>query len=221
MSFTLTQVKPLILGVAITFGAFLNCTQAKAADIEVLTVAGGCFWCVESDFEGVVGVIDVVSGYTGGSVENPTYKDVTRGGSGHYEAVQIKFDADKVASEQLLAMFFRSVDPTDAGGQFCDRGESYRTAIFVSNAGEQALAKNVRAEAQAALGQKIVTPILQEAKFYPAEAYHQDYYKSSDIILTRFGPKTKKDAYKRYRKACGRDQRVQQLWGSAAPFVGN
>jgi len=221
MSFTLPQVKPLILGVAIIFGAVLNCSDAKAADVKVLTVAGGCFWCVESDFESVPGVIEVVSGYTGGSLPNPTYKDVTGGKSGHYEAVQIEFDANTVSSETLLSMFFRSVDPTDAGGQFCDRGESYRTAIFVSNSAEQAMARSVRDEAQSALGQKIVTPILQAEKFYPAEAYHQDYYKSGDIVLTRFGPKTKKEAYKRYRKGCGRDQRVRQLWGSAAPFVGS
>ncbi|MEL7211235.1 MAG: peptide-methionine (S)-S-oxide reductase MsrA [Pseudomonadota bacterium] len=221
MTFTLTQIKPLILGVAITFGTLLHCTEAKAGPTDTLTVAGGCFWCVESDFESVPGVIEVVSGYTGGTVKNPTYKDVTSGRSGHFEAVQIKFDSGKVSSDALLAMFFRSIDPTDAGGQFCDRGQSYATAIFVSNSAEQAAAKEVRAEAQAALGQKIVTPILQEATFYPAEDYHQDYYKSSDVILTRFGPRTKKDAYKRYRKACGRDARVKQLWGSAAPFAGS
>lgn len=221
MSISLAQIKPVVLGVAITFGAILNCTEAKAADIDTLTVAGGCFWCVESDFESVPGVIEVVSGYTGGTLENPTYKDVTKGNSGHFEAVQIKFDADKIGSETLLEMFFRSIDPTDAGGQFCDRGNSYRTAIFVSNSAEQALARKVREDAQADLGRKIVTPILQAQKFYPAEAYHQDYYKSSDVVLTRFGPKTKKEAYKRYRKACGRDQRVKDLWGSTAPFAGS
>lgn len=220
MTITLSQFKPLILGVAITFGSVLHCSEAKAADTDVLTVAGGCFWCVESDFESVPGVIEVVSGYTGGTIKNPTYKDVTSGKSGHYEAVQIEFDTATISAETLLSMFFRSIDPTDAGGQFCDRGESYSTAIFVSNSAEQAAAKEVRAEAEAALGQKIVTPILQEAEFYPAEEYHQDYYKSSDVILTRFGPKTKKEAYKRYRNACGRDDRVKQLWGSTAPFVG-
>ncbi|WP_224824286.1 peptide-methionine (S)-S-oxide reductase MsrA [Cognatishimia sp. MH4019] len=221
MTFTLSHIKPLILGIAITFGAVLHCTEAKAGPTDVLTVAGGCFWCVESDFESVPGVIEVVSGYTGGTLENPTYKDVTSGKSGHYEAVQIQFDTSKVSSDELLAMFFRSIDPTDAGGQFCDRGDSYSTAIFVSNSAEQAAAQEIRAEAQAALGQRIITPILQEAEFYPAEDYHQDYYKSSDVILTRFGPRTKKDAYKRYRKACGRDARVKQLWGSAAPFAGS
>lgn len=219
MLHTLTQFKPLVLGVAITFGALLNCTEAKAAEIETLTVAGGCFWCVESDFETVPGVIEVVSGFTGGTVANPTYKQVVSGGTGHIEAVEITFDADTVSRERLLQLFFRSIDPTDDGGQFCDRGDTYRTAIFVSTGSEQALAKAVREQAQAELGQRIVTPIVETSTFYPAEAYHQDYYKSTDVILTRFGPSTKETAYKRYRNACGRDDRIRELWGNDAPFL--
>ena len=119
-------------------------------------------------------------------------------------------------------MFFRSIDPTDAGGQFCDRGSSYRTAIFVSNKGEMAIAEQAKARAQKDLpGQKIVTPILSASAFYPAEAYHQDYYKGTKLVLTRFGPKRQASAYKAYRKACGRDARVRQLWGNAAPFAGS
>lgn len=118
-------------------------------------------------------------------------------------------------------MFLRSVDPTDAGGQFCDRGNSYRTAIFVSDAQEKALAQTAKDQAESALGQKIVTPILSAARFYPAESYHQDYYKGTDLVLTRGGPKSQASAYKFYRKACGRDARVKQLWGDAAPFVGS
>ncbi len=158
-------------------------------------------------------MIEAVSGYTGGTVKNPTYKQVVRGGTGHYEAVEIIFDAGKVSRETLLNMFFRSVDPTDAGGQFCDRGESYSTAIFVSNAAEKAIAEKARAEAQSALGQKIVTPILNAATFYKAEDDHQDYYKGKSLVLTRGGPKTQATAYDFYRKGCGRDKRVKQLWG--------
>ena len=152
-------------------------------------------------------------------MDNPTYDQVSRGGTGHYEAVEITFDPAKVSRETLLSMFFRSVDPTDAGGQFCDRGESYRTAIFVSNTGEKAQAEQARKDAQNALGQAIVTPILQQSTFYPAEAYHQDYYKGDKLIFTRFGPKRQRNAYKAYRKACGRDARVKELWGTAAPFA--
>ncbi|MEO0665796.1 MAG: peptide-methionine (S)-S-oxide reductase, partial [Pseudomonadota bacterium] len=118
-----------------------------------------------------------------------------------------------------LSAFFRSVDPTDAGGQFCDRGDSYRTAIFFSNPAEKAAAERAKTDAQAALGRNIVTPILSEGAFYPADAYHQDYYKSSAIILTRFGPLSKANAYKRYRASCGRDDGVKALWGSAAAFA--
>jgi len=215
----LQEFKTALLGALIVVGLGLHCGQARAAGTEVLTVAGGCFWCVESDFEGVKGVKEVVSGYTGGKLANPTYKDVTRGGSGHYEAVQIMYDPGQVSKEQLLSMFFRSVDPTDAGGQFCDRGESYRTAVFVKNGAEQQAAEAAKAEAMQALGQRIVTPILQAATFYEAEAYHQDYYKGKKLVVTRFGPKRQSEAYKRYRKACGRDKRVKALWGEAAPFA--
>ncbi|MBS0123482.1 peptide-methionine (S)-S-oxide reductase MsrA [Thetidibacter halocola] len=190
--------------------------RAEAAEI---IVAGGCFWCVEADFEKVRGVRDAVSGYTGGTVANPTYKQVVRGGTGHYEAVRIVFDPARVDMRQLYDLFFRSVDPTDAGGQFCDRGDSYRTAIFVSDSAQKQAAEAAKAAAEAALGRKIVTPILPAAPFYKAEDYHQGYYKSSESTLTRFGYVSRKDAYKRYRQACGRDQRVRQLWGNAAPFV--
>ncbi|RBW55073.1 peptide-methionine (S)-S-oxide reductase MsrA [Ruegeria sp. A3M17] len=214
-------VKPSLLFVLITLAAMLRALPAPAAGTETLTVAGGCFWCVESDFESVPGVIGAVSGFTGGKTANPTYDQVTKGGTGHYEAVQITFDSARVSRETLLSMFFRSVDPTDAGGQFCDRGNSYRTAVFVSNTGEKSLAQKAKANAQQALGQTVVTPILNAGTFYPAEAYHQDYYKGDKLVFTRFGPKRQKNAYKAYRKACGRDARVKQLWGSNAPFAGS
>ena len=192
---------------------------AQAQEAETIVVAGGCFWCVESDFESVEGVTEVVSGFAGGTVENPTYKQVVRGGTGHYEAVEITYDPSVVEARQLYDLFLRSIDPLDAGGQFCDRGDSYRTAIFADGPEERAAAETAIAAAEAELGQAIVTPVLGAAPFYPAEDYHQDYYKSDDIILTRFGPSSKATAYGRYRDACGRDERVAEIWGEDAPFV--
>ena len=191
---------------------------AQAAD-NVLTVAGGCFWCVEADFESVPGVTEVVSGYTGGTVANPTYKQVTRGGTGHYEAVQIMFDPAVVTKERLLTLVLRSIDVTDAGGQFCDRGDSYRSAIFVTDGAEKTLANRAVAAAEAELGYKIVTPVLDAGPFYKAEDYHQDYYKGENIVLTRFGPIPQSKAYKNYRNACDRDALVKRIWGKSAPFV--
>ena len=219
MSIKIRKLKAIVLAGLITAGLLAHGGMAKAAGTDQLIVAGGCFWCVESDFESVNGVHEVISGYTGGSKNNPSYKDVTRGGTGHYEAVRILFDPSKVTRETLLNAFFRSVDPTDAGGQFCDRGESYRTAVFVSNAAEKEIANTVKSSAEDALGQKIVTPILQASTFFPAEDYHQDYYKGQKLVVTRFGPKRQSEAYKRYRKACGRDARVKALWGSDAAFA--
>jgi peptide-methionine (S)-S-oxide reductase len=217
---SLRTTKSLALAIMIAVGLFAQTKASHAAETETLTVAGGCFWCVESDFETVKGVKEVVSGFAGGTVANPTYKQVVGGGTGHYEAVQIIFDPNVVSRDELLAKFFRSVDPTDAGGQFCDRGATYRTAIFANGAAQTSAAKKAKAAAQSALGQTVVTPILGTAKFYAADAYHQDYYKGSKIVLTRFGPKSQAKAYKAYRNACGRDQRVKQLWGNAAAFLG-
>lgn len=204
-----------ILALAIGLG-----TTAQAAT-EKAIVAGGCFWCVESDFESVPGVKSVVSGYTGGKTENPTYKEVGGGDTGHLEAVEITFDNAKISYAEILKLFFRSVDPLDAGGQFCDRGPTYTTAIFVSNAAQKATAEAAAADASNALGQKVVTKIRQAARFWKAEDYHQDYYKGQDLVLTRGGPKSQANAYKFYRKGCGRDARVKQLWGNEAPFANN
>ncbi|MCH2249015.1 MAG: peptide-methionine (S)-S-oxide reductase MsrA [Cognatishimia sp.] len=214
----MVALKYWLLAGFIAIGASLHHTPAQAGT-EKLIVAGGCFWCVESDFESVSGVKSVVSGYTGGTLENPTYKDVSKKGSGHYEAVEIRFDNNKVTRDELLYKFFRSVDPTDAGGQFCDRGDPYRTAIFYKNNAQKAAAESAKAKAASDLGRKIVTPILPAKEFYKAEKVHQDYYKGTKLVLTRFGPKKQSEAYKRYRLACGRDARVQELWGSDAPFA--
>ncbi len=162
--------------------------------------AGGCFWCIEKDFEHVNGVIDVVSGYTGGTLKNPTYKNH----EGHVEAVKVIYDDAKVSYDQLLHTFWRTVDPTDAGGQFCDRGHAYTTAVFTADAAQLKVAKESLGKAEAQLGQKIVTPIRQAAPWTDAEGYHQNYYKKNPL------------RYKYYRFRCGRDQRVEALWGSAA-----
>jgi peptide-methionine (S)-S-oxide reductase len=216
----IVRMKPVLLAAAITVGYAIQCGDVRAQSTETAIVAGGCFWCVEADFEKVRGVVEVVSGYTGGTVANPTYRQVTSGGTGHYEAVEITFDPSVISYAQILDLFLRSVDPTDAGGQFCDRGESYRTAIFVGTQDERRTARAAIERAKSELGREIVTPVLDEVRFYVAEDYHQDYYKSSEIILTRFGPRTKAAAYKLYRDACGRDDRVRALWGEAAPFAG-
>ena len=214
----LTNIKTFALAGLIAVGLFANGARAGT---EIITVAGGCFWCVEADFESVRGVKGAVSGFAGGKTANPTYKQVTGGSTGHYEAVQITFDNSAISRDQILAMFFRSIDPTDAGGQFCDRGASYRTAIFANGSAQKAAAEKAKAEAQAELGKRIVTPILGAARFFPADEYHQNYYKSSDrLAVSSVGVAVKKSvAYKRYRNRCGRDQRVKQLWGSAAPFA--
>jgi len=214
----ISEFRPIALMLAILVGVFV---QTGKADAETAIFAGGCFWCVESDFESVKGVRSVVSGYTGGTTANPTYKQVGKGGTGHYEAVKIDYNPSVVGYDQLLHMFLRSVDPTDAGGQFCDRGESYRTAIFVANEAERAVAEAAIVKAHADLGRKIVTPVLLASNFTNAEGYHQDYYKGTKLVVTRRGPKKQSEAYKFYRDACGRDARVAELWGKAAPFVGH
>jgi len=217
----LHNIRHVALGMFIALALTLPCCPAHAQDRAELVVAGGCFWCVEADFESLPGVIEAVSGFTGGSVANPSYKQVTGGNTGHYEAVRITYDPSKVSQGTLLRAFFRSVDPTDAGGQFCDRGDSYRTAVFAGDAKTEAAAKRAIKTASADLGQAIATPVLPLTDFYPAEDYHQDFYKSDALIFTRFGPRKKSTAYKLYRESCGRDQRVRELWGDQAPFAGS
>ena len=203
----------LILAAQITpiFGNLMLRAQSK----DSIILAGGCFWCVEADFEKVKGISEVISGYTGGFVENPTYKQVVKGGTGHYEAVIVHFDPEIITTKNILDKFFRSIDPTDSGGQFCDRCHSYKSAIFATQK-QFLIAKNALLEAQSILGETIVTPILEAYIFFTAEDYHQDYYKGENLIFTMFGPIKQKNAYKRYRAACGRDKRLKELWGKAA-----
>jgi peptide methionine sulfoxide reductase msrA/msrB len=164
--------------------------------------AGGCFWCTESDFEKVEGVIEVISGYTGGRVKNPTYKQVSSGGTGHIEAVKVIYDPNKINYEQLLDVFWQHVDPTDPGGQFVDRGAQYRSALFYANDTEKRLAEQSKQRLSASdrFSKPIVTDILPLGEFYPAEDYHQDYYKKNPI------------RYKWYRHGSGRDQFLKKTW---------
>lgn len=196
------RLMKMLAGVALVAGVAAP-MAAAAQDTQSLILAGGCFWCIEHDFEKVAGVVDVQSGYAGGTVENPTYEQVTAGGTGHYEVVQVVYDADVISTEEILHAFWRSVDPTDAGGQFCDRGDSYRTAVFGDSA-QRAIAETSKQAAAEALGQEIVTPILDAATFYPAEGYHQDYAERNAV------------RYNFYRWSCGRNQRVDALWGDMA-----
>lgn len=192
----------ITLGVALSAiaGAVASSTPQRtdvAASGATAIFAGGCFWCVETDFEKLPGVIDVVSGYSGGAKENPSYEDH----EGHFEAVEVTYDPAAVSYRQLADYLLRHVDPLDAGGQFCDRGPAYRTAIFAANADERSAAEAAVAEAEKVLGQKVVTPVLDRGAFWKAEGYHQDYAKKNPI------------RYKYYRTACGRDARVKKVWG--------
>ncbi len=195
-------MKRILFTVAAALLLFAN--GASAQELKKAVFAGGCFWCVESDFDKVPGVVSTISGYTGGKTDDPTYRQVTAGGTGHYEAVEITYDPARVGYEMLLAAFWRSVDPTDGGGQFCDRGQSYATAVFVANEKERALAEASKKAAQTLVDKPIVTPILAAGPFYAAEDYHQDYYKNNPV------------RYRYYRFSCGRNRRVKELWGEHA-----
>ncbi|WP_108873282.1 peptide-methionine (S)-S-oxide reductase MsrA [Roseibium album] len=203
------RLLPLSLVAALSVAAPFAPAQAETA-----VFAGGCFWCVESDLEKLPGVRDVVSGYAGGKTQNPTYKNYERGG--HREVVQVDFDETKISYGDLVGIFLRTVDVTDAGGQFCDRGFGYSTAIHPLDEKQAEAAKAEIDKANNSLGGKVVTPVEGAAVFWPAEDYHQAYYKSDVRTLTRFGYVTRAEAYKGYRKACGRDARVKSVWGGEA-----
>lgn len=188
----------------VTMGGLSASAQSNAGDTKIATFAGGCFWCIESDFDKVPGVLKTVSGYTGGTTENPTYKTVTYGNSGHHEALQVTYDPKKVSYAQLLTVFWHSVDPTDGGGQFCDRGVSYETAVFVHDDEQRRLAEASKAQAMKDLGKPLATPVETAGKFYPAEDYHQDYHTRNPL------------RYKYYRWNCGRNQKVRKIWGDKA-----
>ena len=213
------MVSKILAKILIIFIGAISAHNTLLAETDKVIVAGGCFWCVEADFEGLDGVKEAVSGYTGGTLKNPSYKQVVQGGTGHYEAVEIEFDSSVISLDKILYIFLRSVDVTDDGGQFCDRGESYRTAIFTINKSQNEKAKSAIKNAQDELGRKIVTKVLELKNFYIAEDYHQNYYKGENFVLTRFGPRKQSKAYKLYRNSCKRDDRVKELWGSSAQFT--
>lgn len=171
---------------------------------ETVILAGGCFWCTEADFEKVDGVLDAVSGYAGGHTKNPTYKQVSRGGSGHIEVVKVTFDTNKIKLPEILDHFWRTIDPTRNDGQFCDGGSQYRPAIFYQNAQQkrEVLASARRVEKTKPFKEPLKVEFIQAGEFYPAEDYHQDYYKKNSF------------RYKYYRYSCGRDARIKALWGS-------
>jgi peptide-methionine (S)-S-oxide reductase len=186
----------------ITSSDVMSSPALAPSQTQSMIVAGGCFWCVESDFEKLDGVIEAVSGYTGGRTVDPTYKEVTYKDTGHYEAAKITFDPSVISYEQLLEYYWTTIDPTDDKGQFCDKGDSYRTAIFASPEQlEPAQASLAKIKQTKPFSNPIVTPVLQASTFYNAEDYHQDYYKKNPI------------RYKYYRTGCGRDARLKKLWG--------
>jgi peptide-methionine (S)-S-oxide reductase len=189
-------MRQLVLFLLISLSSF-----SVFAETAVATFAGGCFWCMEPPYDKLDGVISTTSGYTGGHLDNPTYKQVSSGKTGHYEAVQVEYDPARVSYQELLDVFWVNVDPFDARGQFCDKGPQYRAAIFVQNDEEEKLARQSKQSLEAKTGEglNIVTEILPTSTFYPAEEYHQDYYQKNPV------------RYNYYRFACGRDRRLEDV----------
>lgn len=190
------------LAILLVTSALFNTSSVVA---ETTILAGGCFWCMESDFEKLEGITDVVSGFTGGTLENPTYNG---NHAGHFEAVEITYDPEKITYEELLRHFWINIDPFDNRGQFCDKGPSYLSAVFVANNEEKKIAEQSRRQVVEKFpGLYLVTPILKASTFYPikgSESYHQDFYKKSPV------------RYKAYRWNCGRDKRLREIWGDQA-----
>jgi peptide-methionine (S)-S-oxide reductase len=188
-----------MLGMALAASAVAVAKEKTATATAVF--AGGCFWCMEPPYDALPGVVATTSGYSGGQKANPTYEQVSAGDTGHIEVIQITYDPKQISYEKLLEVFWRNVDPLDKGGQFCDRGSTYTTAIFVQNQEERKIAEQSKAAIEKQLGKTVVTAIRPAATFYAAEDYHQDYYQKNPL------------RYKYYRYSCGRDQRLEHLWG--------
>ena len=205
----------LLLAVAIAWGTVGTRGDAAAgaqpahaaAPADTATFAGGCFWCMEPPFEALPGVFSVTSGFSGGPEKNPTYNQVSAGITGHRESIQVVYDPKKITYTKLLDVYWHNIDPTQDDGQFCDRGKQYRSAIFVRGTAQRRRAEESKhaIEASKRLKGPIVTPILPFTAFYPAEEYHQDYYKKNP------------EHYHAYRTGCGRDRRLREVWGAEAP----
>ena len=189
----------IVTGIAAFADDPIEANAQPAAAVAIF--AGGCFWCMEHPFDELVGVISTTSGYTGGRASNPTYKEVSAGGTGHAESVQVTYDSSKISYWKLLDVFWRNIDPLAVDQQFCDEGSQYRSAIFYSTPEQQTLAEASKQKVQEEFDEPVATQIVAAGRFYPAEEYHQDYYRKNPI------------RYKFYRLKCGRDQRLQQLWG--------
>jgi peptide-methionine (S)-S-oxide reductase len=173
----------------------------ESEHLAIATFAGGCFWCMQPPFDRVEGVVETVVGYTGGRVEDPTYEQVSAGATGHAEAIRVHFDPRKVGYAELLDVFWRNVDPFDAGGQFCDRGNQYRSAVFFHDAEQEGLAEASRKAVEGRFGREVATQVVQAGPFYRAEEYHQNYYLERPI------------RYRLYTGGCGRAQRLAEIWG--------
>ncbi len=195
---------PSLLGLCLLLAVAMPGQPARAADTAVATFAGGCFWCMEPPYDKLEGVISTTSGYIGGHSADPTYQEVSAGDTGHTEAVQVRYDPRKVSYEQLLEVFWRNIDPTTPDRQFCDIGSQYRSGIFWHDKTQRdaALASRAALETSKPFAAPVVTEITEATTFYPAEDYHQDYYEKNPL------------RYKFYRYGCGRDQRLDELWGS-------
>jgi peptide-methionine (S)-S-oxide reductase len=196
-------MKTVLAGLVLAMSLSSQSAAAVMSNTEVAIFAGGCFWCMEPPFDKLDGVISTTSGYTGGTKPNPTYEQVSSGGTGHAEAVKVVYDPQKISYEKLLEVFWRNIDPTTRNRQFCDTGSQYRSAIFYLDENQKRLAEASRKELEAGKPFKlsIVTEITQAGPFYPAEEYHQDYYRKNPF------------RYKFYRSGCGRDERLRELWG--------
>ena len=179
---------------------FLNFTKSYSDDVSKAYFAGGCFWCMEESFEKISGVLEVVSGYSGGEIKNPTYKEVINGNTGHFETIEVKYNNDLIKFEDLLKIFWKNVDPFDAEGQFCDKGASYRAVIFYSSINEKKLIEESVKKIETNFNKKVVTFVKKFDKFYQAEDYHQDYYKEKFLN------------YLIYKKNCRREEILKNIW---------
>ena len=188
---------------AVAAGKAPSPASTPAAGLARATFAGGCFWCMEPPFEKVPGVVSVTAGYTGGEKKNPSYEEVSEGGTGHAESIDVVFNPKKVTYSQLLDVFWHNIDPLTADAQFCDHGHQYRSAIFYHDEEQRRVAEESKKQVQARFPRPVVTEIVAASRFYPAEEYHQDFYKKNPV------------RYYTYRAGCGRDKRLKDLWGEA------